>query len=161
MTIRLKFWFFRHYWWLLPFIFLLLASCIVVVGPELDLRLLLTLLGTVLSLVYFLQKQRLEEIKLFREVFADCNARYDRLNEKLNAVVEGPEEEPLCYEQLNTLMDYFNLCGEEYLYYSQGYLFPEVWRAWHNGMQYFIKNRRIAAVWSKEKKTDSYYGLPL
>ncbi len=161
MQIRLKFWFLRQYWWLLLLVFVLLAGGIVVVGPGLDLRLLLTLLGSVLSLVYFLQRQRLEELKLFREIFTDCNARYDRLNEELNAIVDEPVDEPLSCCQQQILMDYFNLCGEEYLHYSQGYLFPEVWRAWHNGMQYFVRNPRVAGVWSEEKKTDSYYGLPL
>ncbi|MBI3895140.1 MAG: hypothetical protein HY313_04345 [Acidobacteria bacterium] len=156
--IGLKFWFFRQYWWLLIVAFLLLAIIIVLLAR--NLALVLTLLSTVLSLFYFLQKQRLEETKLFREIFADCNTRYDKLNEKLNAIVKGPEEEQLNPEQKDTLMDYFNLCGEEYLYYSQGYLYPEVWRAWYNGMKYFFGKRRIAEAWSQENQ-DSYYGLPL
>jgi hypothetical protein len=79
----------------------------------------------------------------------------------LNNIVDGPTEKPLDPEQLITLMDYFNLCGEEYLYYRQGFLFPEVWKAWYKGMRYFVANARIAAVWREEKKGDSYYGLPL
>ena len=158
MGIRWKFWFFRHYWWVLPLAFLLLA--ITIWWFKHNTALVLTLFGTVLSLIYFLQKQRLEELKLFREIFADCNKRYDELNDDLNAIVRGPQDEELTDCQLGQLMDYFNLCGEEYLYYSQGYLYPEVWNAWHNGMKFYLENSRIAGVWSKENK-DSYYGLPL
>jgi hypothetical protein len=145
----------------MPLLYILIAIGIFLASLELDLKLLLTLLGTLLSLLYFLQKQRLEEIKLFREIFADCNHRYDQLNEKLNIIVNESNGEPLTAEQLATLMDYFNLCGEEFLYYRQGYLFPEVWRSWLNGMRYFVSNPRIAGVWNEEKKTNSYYGLPL
>lgn len=157
---KLKFWFFRNYWWLLVLAFsvgiglVLLQSCV-------DFKVLATLLGMLLSLLYFLQKQRLEEMKLFREIFAECNKRYDEMNERLNAIVDGPEDQPLQPKERGILNDYFNLCGEEYLYYTEGYIFPSVWQAWHNGMRYFIKNPRIAAVWAIEKKSESYYRLSL
>lgn len=159
--IRLKFWFFRNYWWLLTALFMLLTGGIVIFSSTIDSNLLLALGGTFLSLVFFLQRQRLDEIKLFRKIFANCNERYDTLNEKLNDIVEGSNESPLDHDQRATLMDYFNLCGEEWLYYREGYLFPEVWTAWFNGMKHFVGNERIAAVWRREKETDSYYGLPL
>jgi hypothetical protein len=57
------------------------------------------------------------------------------------------------------LFDYFNLCGEEYLFYSQGYVYPEVWKAWFNGMEFFRPNPRIRQLWNEELKTGSYYGL--
>ncbi len=161
MKIKLKFWFFRNYWWLLPLLFVGLGSGMVLLQLGVDFKLLATLLGTLFSLLYFLQKQRLEETKLFREIFAECNERYDKMNERLNAIVDGPDDQPLQPKERAILNDYFNLCGEEYLYYTQGYIFPSVWKAWHNGMKYFIKNPRIAAVWTKEKKFESYYGLSL
>jgi len=120
---------------------------------------LATLLGTLLTLLYFLQKQRLEEMRLFREIFAECNERYDKMNEVLNAIVAGPDDQLLRSEERTILNDYFNLCGEEYLYYAQGYIFPSVWKAWHNGMSYFFNNPRIVKVWKEETKSDSYYGL--
>jgi len=146
VKIKLKFWFFRNYWWLLALGFVVFGTVMVLLQSGADFKLLATLLGTLLSLLYFLQKQRLEETKLFREIFAECNERYDKMNELLNAIVDGPNNQPLQSEERTTLNDYFNLCGEEYLYYSQGYIFPSVWKAWHNGMKYFIKNPRIAAV---------------
>jgi hypothetical protein len=160
MGIKLKYWFFHHYWWLLPVVFISVICAMFLAGFK-DFGPFLTVIGTLLSVIYFIQRQRLEETRLFREIFAECNARYDKLNEKLNVMMESPTEEPLDQKQLRTLVDYFNLCGEEYLYYRQGFLFPEVWRAWNNGMRYFVANPRIAAVWREEKRGDSYYGLPL
>lgn len=161
MRIRLKFWFFHHYWWLLTLVFVGIGTGMVFLRPGVDFKLLATLLGTFLSLLYFLQKQRLEEMKLFREIFAECNGRYDKMNERLNVIADALDNQSLQSEELAILSDYFNLCGEEYLYYRQGYIFPSVWKAWYNGMKYFITNPRIAAVWTEEKKSESYYGLPL
>jgi hypothetical protein len=54
-----------------------------------------------------------------------------------------------------------NLCGEEYLYYDKGYINPEVWRAWRNGMKYYLADQRILNKWADEEKSGSYYGLTL
>jgi ABC-type iron transport system FetAB permease component len=42
-----------------------------------------TLSGVALTTIYFVQKQKLEEIKLFKELFTEFNARYECLNENL------------------------------------------------------------------------------
>jgi hypothetical protein len=51
------------------------------------------------------------------------------MNEVLNGIVNGPADQSLKPEERTILNDYFNLCGEEYLYYTQGYIFPAVWKA--------------------------------
>jgi hypothetical protein len=61
----------------------------------------------------------------------------------------------------DTLYKYFNLCAEEYLYYTKGYIYPEVWSAWWNGMIVFCRNPRIRRIWSDELNTNAYYGFPL
>jgi hypothetical protein len=161
MKIKLKFWFFGNYWWLTLVVFVAVAAGMMLFQSGFGLKSLATLLGTFLTLIYFLQKHRLEETKLFREIFAECNARYDKMNDVLNAIVDGPENQPLLPEERAILNDYFNLCGEEYLYYTQGYIFPSVWKAWYNGMKFFISKPRIGAVWAEEKNSESYYGISL
>jgi hypothetical protein len=160
-TIRFKFWFFQNYWWLLTTIFIFLVAAILTVQSSINFGTLATVFGTFLSILYFLQKQRLEEIKLFREIFVECNKRYDKINDMLNSIVDGADNNALKPEERAILNDYFNLCGEEYLYYTQGYIFPAVWKAWYNGMKYFVNDPRIKAVWRDEMKSESYYGLVL
>ncbi len=162
IKIKLKFWFYMNYWWLLSLIFIIILFFIISTCKNIDdFKFIIAILGTLLSIFYFIQKQRLEEMKLFREIFAECNSRYDQLNEKLNSIIEIPSNETLNKEQTTTLMDYFNLCGEEYLYYIQGYLYPEVWNAWLNGMKFFFKNQHVTSLWKTEKESNSYYGLSL
>lgn len=126
-----------------------------------DISLLITLVGGLVSFFYFIQKQKIEELQLFKQLFTEFNSRYDKLNESLNKIVtEGPLK-PLTPEEENTLIDYFNLCAEEFLFYQKGYIYPEVWNAWHNGMSYYLLHKRIKDKWTEEEKSNSYYGLTI
>lgn len=156
--IRLKFWFFDNYWWLLSVV--VVAAVILFTLLKEQLSTSAGVVGAILSWIYFLQKQKLEELKLFRDLFKEFNERYDVLNERLAKMAENPSVE-VSQEECDLLIDYFNLCSEEYLYYQKGYIDPSVWLAWHNGMKALVAVPRIQAVWRVEKKTDSYYGLEI
>lgn len=156
--VRLKFWFFEHYWWL---VCLVLASTVaVLLSRNEPLPTVVTVVGALISLIYFVQKQKLEELKLFRELFKEFNARYDEMNETLARIAEASDTE-VSKQERETLVDYFNLCGEEYLYFERGYIDPVVWKAWFNGMKAIISEPRVQHVWQEERRTESYYGLPL
>jgi hypothetical protein len=154
--IRSKYWFFNYYW--------LLICLVSVIGLLLfhreSIATIATIFGVLLSLAYFLQKQKLEETRLFREIFKECNARYDSLNDELQSIAQKDPESLNLVEQ-EKVIDYLNLCGEEYLYYKLGYIEPSVWEAWHNGMRSIVAAPSIRAIWDQEKGTGSYYELPL
>lgn len=124
-----------------------------------DIVLALTVIGSVFSFFFVIQKQASEDIRLFKELFVDFNKRYDMLNEKLNHLAEKEPTARLTKEEKDTLNDYFNLFGEEYLYFKQGFILPEVWQSWCNGMYYFMEKPRIKPLWSEEEESLSYYGL--
>ena len=155
----MKFKIFRYYFPMALFVSIVLIIVGFVFQEKLDWKLNITLVGSIISSIYFVEKQKLEQIVLFKELFTDFNKRYDGLNEKLNGILREDQHTELTPEQIDTLYDYFNLCSEEYLFYKQGFIYPEVWKAWCNGMKIFIKNKRIREVWRREVHTDSYYGL--
>jgi hypothetical protein len=124
-----------------------------------DWKLNITLVGSIISSIYFVEKQKLEQMELFKELFTEFNRRYDDLNERLNQILDGDQEKGLSKDQASPLYDYFSLCGEEYLFYKRGFIYPEVWRAWCNGMKVLGKNKRIRELWLKELRTESYYGF--
>jgi hypothetical protein len=126
-----------------------------------DLPIVITIIGGVFSLFYFVQQQQIEELKLFKELFNDFNGRYDKLNNRLNEIRDNPNNNILTREDKATLDDYFNLCSEEYFYYIKGYIEPDVWQSWCRGMLYFLGNDKIRTIWLREEKTGSYYGLTL
>ena len=133
----------------------------VVIGEDLGWKIMLASSSGSLSFFYFFQKQKLDEIRLMKELITDFNRRYDKLNEKLNCILRKGDEEPsleLDQHARATLNDYFNLCAEEYLFKDLGYIDPQVWNAWYRGMEIYFKDRRICALWEQEEK-GSYYGF--
>jgi len=155
----MKHFLFRHYWWIVIVVAGLLIYWIHADGKDPDLKLTLTVIGSVISGVFFVQKQKLEELKMFKDLFVEFNRRYDSMNEDLNKTADSNPSEELSVRETAVLCDYFNLCGEEYLFYKRGYIDPFAWKAWHNGMKVFYKNPRINGLWVRELETDSYYGL--
>lgn len=157
-SVRIKFWLYAHYWWLI-------IAAIFVAVPFLlhfkeQISTAVTFAGALLSIAYFLQKQKLDELRLFRDLFKEFNARYDDMNEDLARIAALPTAH-LDEEARAKLVDYFNLCGEEYLYFRLGFIEPSVWSAWHNGMKVLIACPAISSVWESERQTSSYYDLPL
>src|SRR6266516_2744278 len=126
---------------------------------KVDGKAFLAIAGGILTFAYSVQKQHLEEMILFKDLFEKFNKRYDRLNEKLNHIYpdQQPPEKPFTDDETDALSNYFNLCGEEYLYFARGFIHPEVWRSWENGMKHFRENPRIKKLWEDELNQSSYY----
>jgi hypothetical protein len=122
-------------------------------------ELLVTALGGVAGFTYFLYRQHLDETKLFKELFSDFNARYDALNDDLNAILFSPTEGPLSSDERERVFSYFNLCAEEYFFYKAGYIDRSVWQSWRRGMKVFFNHPRIQALWDLDCEADSYYGF--
>lgn len=118
-----------------------------------------SMVAVALGFIYFVQRQKLDETRLFSDLFCAFNKRYDRLNAKLSriatkSVLDGGDED--------IAIDYFNLCAEEYLFYREGYILPDVWTAWCRGMwQYVGTDGPLRHLWQREVTTGSYYGLTL
>lgn len=60
------------------------------------------------------------------------------------------------------VIDYFNLCAEEYFWFHhKNRIDPIVWKSWHKGMNYWYNNVPcIEQMWQDEIKAngeDSYY----
>lgn len=159
---KFKFWVFQNYWWVLLILALSVFICLYYAEKNSQNTTLgLTALGGIASLFFLIQKQKLEELSLFKTLFTEFNKRYDDLNEKLNKITSSKSKNSLSPEQKNTLDDYFNLCAEEYLFYTKGYIYKEVWDAWKNGMMYFMCKDEILNYWKEQQDSESYYGLKL
>lgn len=139
---------------------LVLVGLVLVIAAGLrDWAIIVSLVGVAISLIYFVQSQRLEETRLFKELFSEFNLRYDKLNGTLQDVERYPPEQCLTNEETKALVDYFNLCAEEYLFYKLGYIREEAWRAWLKGMRHYYKFNRIRELWDRELNQDSFYGF--
>lgn len=157
-AVKAKHWVLRHYLWVTIILLMIVVTVAFWTHPR-TWHDWLGILAVPFGFLVAVQRQKTEELELFERLFKDFNRRFNRMNGELNAIKDGPEDAPLTEKQTNLLFDYFNLCGEEYLFYRQGYIYPEVWEAWHNGMTIFRKIPRIRKLWDEDLKTCSYYGF--
>jgi len=115
------------------------------------------------GIIYFLQKQKLEECKLFGDYFFRFNQEYLKQSQKLDQLFERTINEPaeflLCPEDILTLHAYFDLCSEEFFFWKLGRIHVDAWTAWRTGIKYFLSSPRILKEFRSQMAEGSYYGL--
>lgn len=150
---------FKHYWWIAP------LGALAGIGAVFQFTtgdrgsLVSTIIAVALGFCYFAQQQKLAEMRLFKDLFTEFNRRYDDLNDCLHQIAIS--DIPLDETRRQRIVDYFNLCGEEYLFFTEGYIHKEAWRSWCAGMLSYLERERFRTVWAEESTTNSYYGLSL
>lgn len=149
---------FKNYWWISILVGGVIAGFAIAYGGDDKVGLVGSVIAGVLGFCYFVQQHKLAETVLFHQLFTGFNARYDAINNKLTALLDVRE---LNSEQRGVIVDYYNLCAEEYLFYQQGYIPRVVWRSWCRGMAWYLKRHPYKGVWNDEMSTDSFYGLTL
>jgi hypothetical protein len=151
--------FFRHAWWV-AFTVITVASITILLTPiEGKAAILASVVTLGLGFCYFAQRQNLDELRLFKELFVDFNKRYNDLNDHLLDIRDGRIEDATMIRKI--LVDYFNLCAEEFFFFRHGHIHEDVWRSWCQGMLFFIEHGKIRPIWDDEVKQDSYYGLTI
>lgn len=110
-----------------------------------------------LAYYYFVQQQKLERIRLFKDLFEAFNSRYAQFNAELERISQSGLKEG----DRDKLIDYFNLCAEEYLYFKENFIPPIVWKSWCLGIIHWLKHQEIRVVWNEEVKTESHYGMTI
>jgi hypothetical protein len=128
-----------------------------------DDKLLLGLLGTVATLYFGSIKNRIENDKLFKELFQGFNEKYDsRFNDLINELKNDKARVLEPFEK-NLIIDYLNLCSEEFLWRSKNRIPSKVWNAWKAGIKENLKIKQVEEIYFEETDTKngkvSYYGL--
>ncbi len=130
-----------------------------------NLRAISTLIvsAIVALIAYCFQKAnyKLAHEKMENELFRDFNGRYDFLNDSLSKLAEITSIEQLTSTPSliknktmhNVVIDYFNLCAEQYYWKEKGRISNEIWKAWHKGMKYYYNSYPvIKELWDEETK---------
>jgi hypothetical protein len=90
---------------------------------------------------------------VMQDLFTAFNIQYDRLNGELLDIAKGTFEG----DPERVIIDYVNLCAEEYFWYTRGRIDTAIWRAWRNGMENWLQVPAIRAVVERERlQRDSF-----
>ncbi len=114
------------------------------------------------GILYNIMTYKISADKFSKELFNEFNERFDKMNENLNRIIK---EEFFYFAHSNftiddVVIDYMNLCAEEYYWYRKGRVDYLVWDSWKKGMIYYLKNPSfMSVVEDQRKEKDSYYGL--
>lgn len=112
--------------------------------------------GVLFNLVTY----KISKDQFFKSLFTEFNDRFDKMNELLNAIRKNNFIEVGSITKEKVILDYLNLCAEEYLWYTKGRIDPKVWRSWVNGMKFYLLNENFTEIVEKQKaERNSYYGL--
>lgn len=119
------------------------------------------------SIKHFEQTAKIENDRLMKELFTEFNQRYDRINNKLDKIASLSKEEWIELKAkkkdkyTGVVIDFFNICAEEYHWHSEGRINGNIWASWHKGMNdIYNKSEVIQNLWDEECKNEgfkSYY----
>jgi hypothetical protein len=125
-------------------------------------------LGILVSWYFSRLNKKRESDMVMKDLFEGFNNRYDSLNNKLYDIVTDSKDNikvtnssELNKDQKKTIIDYFNLCAEEYFWYKRGRIDDKIWKSWKAGMNFWYSHNIISELWHEEVKSKngklSYY----
>lgn len=148
---------FKNYWSIAPLGAAVGIALVVIFRTGQAASLVASIIAVALGFCYFAQRQKLAEASLFKELFTEFNHRFDDMNGPLREIAGSSK--PPDQSARETIINYINLCSEEYLFFKEGYIHREVWRAWCAGMLLYLEREPFRSAWEDEERTGSYYGL--
>ena len=130
---------------------------------EVSTPIIIGVFSVIVSVIFNHRKQKIENDKIFKSLFESFNNRYSKdLNDLFNDLRSNQHKE-LQQSQVELIIDYLNLCSEEFLWFKKGRIDAEVWNAWKAGIIENINIPQVRDIYLSETKTEnqrvSYYGL--
>ena len=125
----------------------------------------IAIVGAVLAAVFQIAAAYRAKVSHFLECFARCNESYAKLNGRLKqppTAHQSSEDSTGDDGPSDAIIDYFNLCAEEYLMHKMGVIPDFVWNVWRKGIHSYAGRKDIQDAWSKEMGDGcDYYGFDL
>jgi len=141
----------------------LISVIIVAILQLITKELFIGIIGSIATLYFGYLKYKIENDKVFIELFKTFNERYNsKINDLINEL-RRKERDILTTDEEVLIIDYFNLCSEEYMWKTKNRIPERVWEAWKAGMLENLEIPLIKELFENEVKSKngrlSYYGL--
>ncbi|WP_188051100.1 hypothetical protein [Flavobacterium sp. GP15] len=138
-------------------------------NPQVIVTVLLGSFTLIISWWFNRSNLKINHQKMEKELFSEFNRRYDLLNDSLsklsglNTIDDLKNTKSLIDQKsmYNVVIDYFNLCSEQYYWHEKKRISPEIWASWNAGMKIYYNNHAVLKIlWKEEIKDNghkSYY----
>ncbi|MDO1514341.1 hypothetical protein Q2T41_16930 [Maribacter confluentis] len=116
--------------------------------------------------------RELSNDNLQKQLFTEFNDRYDKLNEIIQFILDLSKEDIAKYKQSKSedkigeytqafikskINDYFNLCSEEYYWFSKNRIDDRIWNSWEKGMNDIYNSSEIIRdQWKEEIQNEGW-----
>lgn len=106
------------------------------------------------GIIYNLVTYKIANDQFFQSLFSEFNRRFDAMNEDLNAIIKKKykKQDTTKREEESIIIDYLNLCAEEYLWFTKGRIDTKVWKSWKKGMEHYLKQETFHKVLEEQRK---------
>lgn len=131
---------------------------------EINEKLIIGIVGLMATFYFGEIKSKIENDRVFKDLFDSFNSKYNGdMNDLINELRNSKSRRKLTPKEKNLVIDYFNLCAEEYLWKKKKRITDDVWEAWKAGIEDNLVIPQIGALFLEEIKDEkrriSYYGL--
>ena len=150
---------FKRYWlWILLLVGGILILSFLISYDLIELNVFVAGAATLITLFISVINYYHHSDKFFKELFTEFNSRYDTMNNFLMTVSPNTKLES---DEKQKVIDYLNLCAEEYMWVKKGRIPEHIWNSWKNGIETYLKNPAIKEVFDQERALwkSSYYGF--
>lgn len=142
-----------------------IANCVLYGISIYEKEIFLGLIASIATLYLGVIKYKIESDKFSLELFKSFNDRYnDKLNDIFNMeneTVKDKNSTLFSSKDKCAIIDYFNLCAEEYYWYKKSRISKEVWAAWKIGITENLNKEGVYQIYASEikKYAGSFYGF--
>jgi len=146
----------RFQYTLVFFLFVCISVILRYQQEWIDNQVFLASIAAFITVYLGLLRYQVDADRVFQELFTSFNAKYDGMNEKLERLGQNGLQSDRAI-----VVDYLNLCAEEYLWYRKGRIDEKVWKAWRAGIEEKFRNEHVRRIAKEESETAgaSYYGF--
>lgn len=119
----------------------------------------LTIVASILTALIMIHYNEYSKTKVTHDLFIHYNKRYNEIADDLRNIQNNTDNLIICKN--NKIIEYINLCAEEYFWYKKGLINKKIWNNWRNGIEEKLRCNLIKEVFFNEyeenNKKDSYY----
>ena len=141
-------------------------------NPQVVITLIIGVVGLIITWWFSQNNLKIAHQKMEKELFSEFNKKYDELNDKLKVIFDNTQvndkttlnglkklnfkikEEEIFPEIV--LIDYFNLCAEEYYWRNKKRVSKKIWLSWQAGMKSYYRYCFVRELWEKEVSDFGY-----